>query len=197
MTSIGGRCPMTSLYHSERSFETCDCASSAKCVRKSALLNNTSGAVIFTVPGIYIGCYVVEALLQSDLTCFYNQTCITQLQSYLFSRVPINVTVLDKSVLLNFSENSTVEAIIDELMVDEWDKLILYKNYYNECKPTKCIYTYETKYSIIYIITILAGLIGGLTTALKLIVPRVVSVIAFCLRKWKLRHATIMPTIQT
>jgi beta-lactamase regulating signal transducer with metallopeptidase domain len=59
-------------------------------------------------------------------------------------------------------------------MVEEWNSSIMYENYFNECEPTECTYTHQTKNNILYIITTIIGLIGGLTTALKLIVPRLV-----------------------
>ncbi|CAF1147512.1 unnamed protein product [Adineta steineri] len=148
---------------------------------------------------MYTGCYVIESLLQSDLRCFYNQTCITKLQSYSLAKTTMNVTALDKSLPSNFTENSTIEELVNQLMVEEWNPLIMYENYYNECQPSQCTYTHETKNSVIYIVTTLFGLIGGLTTALELIIPRMVKFITFCIRKWRMRRAatTVMPISQT
>jgi beta-lactamase regulating signal transducer with metallopeptidase domain len=86
----------------------------------------------------------------------------------------MNVTALDKSLSSRFLPNSTLKAIVDELMVEQWNQSIMYDRYYNECQPIKCAYTYQTKNSIVYIVTTLLGLLGGLITVLKLIVPRVV-----------------------
>jgi hypothetical protein len=98
-----------------------------------------------------------------------------------------------------FFENSTIEELVNQLMVEEWNPSVIYENYYNECQPSQCIYTHQTKNDAIYIITTLVGLIGGLTTALKLIVPRMVIFMTFCIRKWRLSRVTttVMPIIQT
>jgi hypothetical protein len=96
-----------------------------------------------------------------------------------------------------YLENSTIEDLLDELMVEEWNSSIIYENYFNECEPTECIYTHQTKKNPIYIVTTIVGLIGGLTTALKLIVLRLVKVITLCIQKLRVRHAAVMPFIQT
>jgi hypothetical protein len=109
----------------------------------------------------------------------------------------VNVTALDKSVSSRFFENSTIEEVLDQLMVEEWNSSRIYDSYYNECQPSQCIYTHETKNNVIYIVTTLVGLIGGLTTGLKLIIPRLVKFIAFCIQKWRMRRTAVMPMIQT
>jgi hypothetical protein len=82
-------------------------------------------------------------------------------------------------------------------MVEQWNRSIMYDRYYNECQPTECTYTHETKNSIIYIFTTLFGLTGGLTAALKLLVPRLVNFIAFCIRVLRMRGSMVMPMVET
>ncbi len=155
-------------------YGNCSCASSARCASQSNIYDSTNYIVLFPVPGVYTGCYVIESLRQSNLQCFYNQTCINKLQSYFLSSGSMNITALDTSLSSRYLENSTIEDLLDELMIEEWSPSIMYENYFNECEPTECSYTHQTKNSIIYIVTTLTGLIGGLITALKLIVPRLV-----------------------
>jgi hypothetical protein len=109
----------------------------------------------------------------------------------------MNITALDVSLSSRYLENSTIEDLLDQLMVEEWNSSIMYENYFNECEPIECIYTHQTKKKPIYIITTIVGLIGGLTTALKLIVLRLVKVIALCIQKLRVRHVAVMPFTQT
>jgi hypothetical protein len=171
-------------------YGNCICASSARCVERSNVYNDPNNTILFSVPGIYIGCYVIESLLQSDFRCFYNQTCLNEVQSYLYSATPINVTPLDKSLLVRFFENSTVQELVNELMVEEWNSSTMYESYYNACQPSQCSYTHQTKNDAIYIVTTVIALIGGLITVLKLIVPRLVKFIALCIRKRRVRRVT-------
>ena len=57
------------------------------------------------------------------------------------------------------------------------DSSIMYNRYYNECQPIQCTYSYKTRNDLILIITALVGLVGGLTTSLKIVVPRLVKMI--------------------
>ncbi|CAF1143926.1 unnamed protein product [Adineta steineri] len=178
------------------SYGNCSCASSAKCANESIINDPTNSYVLFTVPGIYIGCYIIEGLLQSNLECFYNETCINQIQSYFTQYLSMNLTTLDISLLVRFHMNSTIEELVDKLMVEKWNNATIYDGYYNECQPSKCSYSYETKNSAIYIITTVIGLVGGLITVLKLIVPRAVRLIMFCIRRCTVKRNAVSPFIQ-
>jgi len=109
----------------------------------------------------------------------------------------MNITALNKTLLVKFLENSTSEELGDQLMVEQWNRSIMYASYYNDCQPNECTYTHQTKNSVIYIVTTLFGLTGGLTTALKFLVPRLVKFIAFYIRKWRMRSARVMPMVET
>jgi hypothetical protein len=155
-------------------YGNCSCESSAMCASQSNIYDYPNFTELFSVPGVYTGCYVIESLLQSNLECFYNQTCINKLLSYYKSSSSMNITALDTSLSSRFLENSTIEDLLDQLMIEEWNPSRMYENYFNECEPTECTYTHQTKNNIIYIVTTIIGLIGGLIKVLKLIVPRLV-----------------------
>ncbi|CAF3952300.1 unnamed protein product, partial [Adineta steineri] len=155
-------------------YSKCGCISSSTCIAQSSFLNSLSNKDSFDVPGFYTGCYVIEALLQSTLQCFYDQTCIDNLQIYLSPPVLMDVTALDSLLPSQYSENSTIEDLLNNLMIEEWNSTQLYDQYYNECQPIECTYTIETRNSVIYIITTIFGIIGGLITVLRCVVPQVV-----------------------
>ncbi|CAF0801989.1 unnamed protein product [Adineta steineri] len=178
-------------------YGNCSCYSSAACTTPSSIYDLASYTVLLSVPGLYAGCYIVESLLQSNLQCFYNQTCINNLQSYFIVSSVMNVTALDISLSIQFLENSTISDILDQLMVEKWNSSSIYENYYGECQPSSCSYTVTSKNSAIYIVTTLIGLVGGLITVLKFVVPYLVQCIMFCIKKCKRRPARIMPLVQT
>ena len=161
----------------------CTCASSATCVSQYEIVDYPNVTRMFIVPGFYLGCYTIEALLQSDLQCFYDQTCIDNLLSYFQVSSIMNVTALDMSLSNHFLENATIESVLNELMVEEWNSSSMYDKYYNECQPKQCSYTRTTKNSAIYIVTTVIGLIGGLITVLKVIMPMLVNFTRRHLRK--------------
>jgi hypothetical protein len=140
---------------------------------------------------------MIEALLQSTLECFYDQECIDQLQSFIFWSPSVEVTALNASLSSVYYINSTIKDLIDNLMIEEWNVSTTYETYYNECHPTQCTYKLETHNDIIYIITTLFGIAGGLITVLKVVVPRLVKLIVYCIRKQGARVVPETFAVQT
>src|SRR5690349_6147317 len=93
---------------------------------------------------------------------------------YFYIGFPVNITALDPSVSSRYFVNSTIQQLVNSLMVEEWNSSVRYDSYYHECQPAQCIYTHTTRNDIIYIVTTLIGLVGGLMSVLKLIVPPLV-----------------------
>jgi hypothetical protein len=120
------------------------------------------------VPGFLVGCSPLESLLQSTLECLYSVTCITGLinpnQQYLNKNIhPLDATLSSPYV--------TVQSLMNELMVDRWERIISYEHYYATCAPTLCTYVNTEPANKIYIITTIIGFFGGLAIALHTIVP--------------------------
>jgi hypothetical protein len=184
----------TQIEVNPRWYDNCSCDYTITCAYETPMYRFENQPATFRVPGFYTGCYIIEAVLQSTLECFYNQTCITEIQSY-FHISPVNVTALDPSLSMKYSYNSTIQQLLDGLMVEEWNTPITYENYYNQCHPIQCTYTYERKNRAIYILTVLLGLMGGLITILKLIVPILIKLITRKKRPRALEHGKMFITI--
>ena len=162
----------------------CSCQQASACVVPATIFHDRSYAPTqvtrFIVPGITHGCYVLEALLQSNLVCFYNQSCVNDLRQALnttetFSRtILLNTTALDPSLASQFRIDSTFTDIIHELMVEEWINISSHENYYAACNPDACTYSVSDQNSLITVFSTAIGLLGSLTTILKIIVPFVV-----------------------
>jgi hypothetical protein len=149
----------------------CSCATTAKCAEQFYVYSYRNATRLYSIPGMYRGCYTVEALLQSTLECFYDEICANQFRPTAVSSIIDYFTSLDPSLPSEYSVNSTIQELLNGLMIEEWNLSITYNTYYNECQPIICTYTYETKNGIVYIITVLLGLVGGLITALEFVVP--------------------------
>ena len=136
--------------------------------------SSTSG---WYVPGFYRGCFIVEALRQSDLRCFFNQYCLEDLIINLNINRSAMYTALDASSLKQFEVDTSIGVIIYALMVDEWTWNVSHAKYYAICQPSKCIYTITTRNSWFSIVMAMVGLIGGLVTALRMTIPRILHLI--------------------
>jgi hypothetical protein len=166
-----------SLLPATQEYDGCACSYSSTCRIQSHIYKYPDPTSLFHVPGFYAGCYVTEALLQSTLQCFYNQTCINDLQTYIRSWTIILPRAIDSSASTRYSENSSINELLDNLMIEEWNPSRMYDEYYDACLPKECTYVIEVRNDIIYIVTTLFGITGGLITILKLIVPRLVKLI--------------------
>jgi hypothetical protein len=68
-----------------------------------------------------------------------------------------------------------VNDLVDQLMVDEWSFNASYDSYFAQCNPSTCTYTYATQFDILFIITTVMGIIGGVVTILMLLTLPLVS----------------------
>jgi hypothetical protein len=170
--------------------DNCRCDSSNTCVTKAVVYSNSSFTSAWTLPGLYTGCYVLEALLQSHLGCFFDEVCLETFHVRLESTLAMNTTVLDRAAIGNFSTETTIGAILNELMVAAWSWSAEHANYFAECQPKECTYTVTGRNDAIYIVTTVIGLIDGLVTALKLMIPRFVSLIIHIVQRRR-RNAVI------
>ncbi|UJR07361.1 hypothetical protein I4U23_011647 [Adineta vaga] len=131
----------------------CSCGVSSKCVQPSR--------------NMHVGCYALEALLQSTLHCFYDQNCTDPTNNF----QAMNVSSLG---LNHFSVNATIESIVNQLMVEEYSSTIFYEKYFDQCKPSSCIYSYNDRSSVIDGITYLIGLYGGLMIVCRAVAVTIV-----------------------
>jgi hypothetical protein len=162
---------------SPKIYKGCNCGASSTCIDQSSIYGQPGWMNLFKVSHFYTGCYVIESLLRSSLECFYNQSCINEIQRHLPSSSSMILRPLNSSLLREYLVNSTIQDLLDKLMIEEWNSSQLYDRYYNECNPKQCTYTRETRNDAIYIVTTLIGIAGGLVTLLKIVVPRVVKIV--------------------
>ena len=148
------------IYMKFQSYGECDCGLTASCVQNS----------IPYIPGYVIGCLPLESFLRSTFECLYDQICVDQMSSY------VNSSYFPKSLVnfnSRFAKNTTISDIVEEMFIESWFNNVSYENFFEECQPNSCSYTITERYNVIYVITTLLGLYGGITILLKLIVPRV------------------------
>jgi hypothetical protein len=101
------------------------------------------------------GCYPLEALLQSTFQCFYNQTCIDSNNTF----QALNSSSNQSS---QYSINTTIESILNKLMVEDYLTDISYENYFSQCEPLWCSYSYVSHRDTIEVTSTPIGLYGGL-----------------------------------
>ncbi|CAF4210304.1 unnamed protein product [Rotaria sordida] len=123
------------------SYGECNCGLSFKCTQSSG--------------GMMSGCYPLESILQTKLYCFYDQNCIDSNGDF----TSLNMSTLEKS---QFNLDSTIESILNNLMIEEYKSNLSYENYFNQCKPLSCSYSYIKTHDVTQTIISLISLYGGL-----------------------------------
>ena len=130
-----------------------------------------------TLPGIIIDCLPLQTILASTLECFYQQSCLNLITTVY--EKPIDISILEQSSSSHFLPTTSIESLIKQLFIEQIDKQILYEQYFLQCAPIKCTYSYSRRFDIVYVVTTLLALFGGLTAALRLITPFVIDLVLF------------------
>lgn len=62
-------------------------------------------------------------------------------------------------------------------MTEEWIINISHSQYFDQCQVSLCTYSVTSRFNLLYIITTLIALIGGLTKVLRILIPPIVKFI--------------------
>jgi hypothetical protein len=107
----------------------------------------------------------------------------------------INTSSLSNSTSI-YQVTTTVQEIMSNLMIEQWNHQTSYEDYFNQCQPDQCSATYVNRGNVIYIITTMTGLIGGLTKVYLFVVPLLVKIIfplIIRLKRKRIVNITVVP----
>ncbi|CAF4248982.1 unnamed protein product, partial [Adineta steineri] len=171
--------------------DECSCGLCSNCTTQANfIISNSSKIISISVKGLKIGCTPSESFRASTLECFYDRSCINLIHQYTnygnFHR-PLSIM---KS---RFSTNTTIAELIDNLFIEQWSNKTNYSSYFEQCLPSYCFYTSVPRFNLIYIITLLLSLQGGLTIILKWICPKIVRIASKINDYRKKRTNTVRP----
>ncbi|CAF0823732.1 unnamed protein product [Adineta steineri] len=124
------------------------------------------------LPGVVASCLPINGIRLSTLECFFDSNCILNLTSIASTR---STTIwiakpLNASTPSNYTSNTLIGSLVDRLFVEDWGIKSNYSSYYASCAPYSCSYKYIDHNTILYIITTILGLYGGLVVILRFIV---------------------------
>ncbi|CAF4876599.1 unnamed protein product, partial [Rotaria sp. Silwood1] len=176
--------------------KTCRCGHTSNYIYPAGIYNQSkvivpnevfshNASLLFAVPGFQVGCAPQNALLQSTLECFYNQLCLDMVIT-LTGTLP-NASALNiSSSSSRFESTTTISVIFDNLMLESWHNSIDFAAYFRACATKTCSYCYEQRFYLIYMITVVASLFGGLSKVLHITSPLLVKCI-LCLCRQRVR----------
>ncbi len=145
------------------------------------------------------GCSIINSVLKSSMICWFKNTCLLQLRT-LFNNsgvsIPLAITPLNASLSSRYFPNTSIETIFNEMMIEEWNYSYSFEKFYSKCKPSYCSFTYEKEINIVYIITIIISLIGGINAILRLISPLIIKIVFKFIDILKHCRSSQIPSVQ-
>jgi hypothetical protein len=170
---------------------SCSCANDINCKGQMGLYNvdlsipGDGPIPVKLIPGLYRACFALESLLQSTLECFYDdQDCLADIINF-YDQLPLvqDFIRLNSSLPSRFTTNSTIDSLLSELFIEYWSQSLNYSSYFALCQPASCSYEILRRNSLLETITIIIGLVGGLSISLRILVPFVVTVCVSFIQK--------------
>ncbi|CAF1045763.1 unnamed protein product [Rotaria sordida] len=161
--------------------ETCRCDRTSDCVYPAGIYNQSRAIIpnevfsldvspLFMIPGFQVGCVPQNALLQSTLECFYNQSCLDIVISLTDALRTVSALNISNS-FSRFSPTTTIGILFDNLMVESWENSTDFAAYFQACAPKACSYSYLQRFFLTYMIATMASIFGGLSVALRITSP--------------------------
>ncbi|CAF1031551.1 unnamed protein product [Adineta ricciae] len=160
-------------YSYIKQYENCTCGTNSLCYE-------TLGFCIPSrrdyIKGMRVGCYMVESLFLSTTECFYDEHCLDIIKSYMRISAPIysKLNILNKTLPSQYKTNDSIEKILKNLFIEQWNEFYSYEMYFNQCQPSVCSYFISQSPSFISTFTKLIGIYGGLNILLKFFLPNLV-----------------------
>ncbi|CAF1106786.1 unnamed protein product [Rotaria sordida] len=161
--------------------ETCRCDRTSDCVYPAGIYNQSRAIIpnevfsldvspLFMIPEFQVGCVPQNALLQSTLECFYNQSCLDIVISLTDALRTVSALNISNS-FSRFSPTTTIGILFDNLMVESWENSTDFAAYFQTCAPKACSYSYLQRFFLTYMIATMASIFGGLSVALRITSP--------------------------
>ncbi len=172
---------LKALFVFNKNNDTCYCIFDSTCSLDHQInQGNHTFQVDWQLEGLHGGCSIINSVLKSSMECWFKNACLMELRT-LFNKtgvsIPLSVTPLNTSLSSRYDPSTLIETIFNEMMIEEWNFSYSIEKFYSKCKPSFCSFTYEKEINIVYIITIIISLIGGVNTILELISPFIIKMI--------------------
>ncbi|CAF3798193.1 unnamed protein product [Adineta steineri] len=170
-------------------YDKCSCGLYPNCTTEANFIERNHSKSL-AIKGLKMGCIPSESFRSSTLECFYDESCVQLIQQYTnYTNRIISLNATKSRFLINTS----VAELMNDLFIEEWSRTMNYSLYFANCFPSFCSYNYIEKINLLYIVTVLLGLQGGLAIVLKWICPLIVRLLFKLYHYRKNRRNIIQP----
>ena len=183
---------------------SCNCVVSDQC--QQSLRVGPPGLIL---PGLVIGCSPIAGLRLSTLECFFSSDCIAAILTFTEyytepdgsppanftppTALPLVTTPLNSSISSRFSKATPIDALIGAMFIERWTSTSSFEKYFAACAPTSCRYEYVQRNDLLYVVTTLLGLYGGLTVGLRFLIWNAPKLYRFVRRRFCTRRTAVEP----
>jgi hypothetical protein len=101
-----------------------------------------------------------------------------------------NIKPLNSSIQSNFSINTKIGILIENLFIENWSSEKNYKSFFNKCQPNQCTYSYYARGNVAFITPTILSLLGGLFISLNKISPIIVDLYRIIEKKCKRKSSS-------
>ena len=185
------------LSYLPQSYEdgSCSCATSSACF-EPASFRERNNTIRYVLQNIYLGCFTLESILHSSLSCFYSNSCLTTFKQE-FAATPLAIDepdwafgssapvlpILPPPENSRFTTNDSIETMTESFFIDLWSTQISFEHYFNACTPKHCTYSYTRRADLLYTLTVFLSVFQGISGVLHFLIPIVVSFILRTFRR--------------
>lgn len=173
----------------------CHCiAQGSRCAFYARFAHTSIWSASVPVTSLFIRCFPIDSVLTSTLECWYNQTCLSIVRgAYAFANVTnlADVSPLDAHAISRFPINTTMNTLVNELLLENWTTIISFKDFYKSCAPASCSYTVEERFDILFIVITTLSFYSGLAKGLRLISPLIILLALIIVRKYRKKKHTL------
>ncbi|CAM4795321.1 unnamed protein product [Rotaria magnacalcarata] len=118
--------------------------------------------------------FFIQSTISDFLRLIYILSNLTQVNQFIteaYSSFDVELANVSSHLSSQFLQNTTIYILLEHMFLEVWAINSLFERYFNACAVQSCSYMILENYVAIEIITILFGLIGGISNALIFTVP--------------------------
>ena len=172
------------IYSDRQQNTSCSCATLRNCTT-SAQIFDRDNTVNYTIEGLRLGCYSLETILASSLSCFYSSTCIYKFRQrlripndyLLFYQTSTNGTIEFDSTKTRFNINDRIEILANEMFIESWSRNVSYERFFNSCAPVYCTHREYYRFDALELLTTFLSVYVGLSFGARILAPLLVKMV--------------------
>lgn len=172
---------------------TCSCSTERSCSVPAQIFSDSSPS--YTFDGLVFSCVLLESILRSSLSCFYNTTCIDGFRKAMdlnrYDTMQSWASKCGSPVMFDaestrYAIDETIETMAYNMFIETWMSNVSYEMFFNACAPAQCTYTHRYRFDAAELFTSFLSIFSGLCATLYFSVPYFARVTTYIRRRFRI-----------